>query len=298
MHQAIDTRTKTGYIIGWISITLNILLFAAKFYAGESSGSVSMKADAWHTLSDSLTSLIVIIGFWLASKPPDKEHPFGHGRAESIGALVIAVMLAIVGINFFVESIVRLKSYEQPDFNLTGIIIFAASIFLKELMAQASIIAGRKINSPALIADGWHHRSDAFTSVLIVAGALYGGSLWWFDGAMGILLALLIVYTAAGIFKSSADNLLGAKIDPKLKESIINTIRTLDAGIGDIHKILLHSYGEHKEMTFHIRLPEDLSVSSAHNIASAVEREIKKQFNINTTVHIEPLESENSSGQK
>lgn len=284
----ISNRTRTGYLIGWISIAINVILFAFKYYVGQKSGSVAMQADAWHTLSDSLTSIVVIIGFWLASRPPDRNHPFGHGRAESIGAIIVAVMLALVGVNFFLESVYRIRNVTLPEYNHFAIIVFLISVVLKELLAQISIIIGKKINSPALVADGWHHRSDALASGVIVLGAIYGTALWWFDGTMGLIVALLILHSAYVVFKTSANNLLGTSIPEEMDKLIRLTAHQINPQITDIHNINLHSYGEHKELTLHIRLPEDMTVKESHNIASNIENQLSILYSMNTTVHIEP----------
>jgi cation diffusion facilitator family transporter len=177
-------KQQLGYIEGWLSTVLNTLLFGLKLWVGIRAGSVAMVADAWHTLSDTLTSIVVIFGFWIAGKPQDREHPFGHGRAEVIGAVVIGTLLAVVGFNFLVKSYHQLRNPQHVNFSLFSIVVFAISIVLKEALAQFSLWAGKKVKSQSLIADGWHHRSDAIASALIVIGALFGKTFWWIDGVL------------------------------------------------------------------------------------------------------------------
>ena len=150
-------KKRTGYIEGSLSALLNAGLFALKLVVGSSAGSVAMVADAWHTLSDTATSLVVVFGFWISSRPRDEEHPFGHGRAEPIAGIVIGVLLATVGVRFLGESITQLRTHAVAAFDLRSIIVFGVATLLKEAIAQYSIRAGRRVGSSALVADGWTH---------------------------------------------------------------------------------------------------------------------------------------------
>ena len=153
-------KQQLGYLEGWLSSVVNTLLFALKLWVGMAVGSVAMIADAWHTLSDTITSAVVLAGFWVSGRPRDKDHPFGHGRAELIGAVIIATLLGLVGINFLKESYMQLREAERVHFNTFGILAFGVSVIIKEALAQFSIWAGKKVKSQALVADGWHHRSE------------------------------------------------------------------------------------------------------------------------------------------
>jgi cation diffusion facilitator family transporter len=283
------TKQKLGYLEGWISIVLNTLLFGIKFWAGSRIGSVSMQADAWHTLSDTLTSVVVIIGFWIMAKPADTEHPFGHARSESIAALIIGVLLAIVGVYFGYESLMRILNRQAVSFSLSAILIFGVSIFLKEGLAQFAFWAGRKAGSQAVAADGWHHRSDAIASALIVVGALLGGSLWWVDGALGIGVSLLIVWTAISIVRGTSSTLLGEAIDEEMRRAVLETVRKECPEVNDVHHIHVHRYGNAIELTLHIRVPGSMSVSESHGISMRLEDRLRRDLSMETTVHIEPL---------
>ncbi len=276
-----------GYLEGWISVFLNTVLFGVKFWAGTRFSSVAMVADAWHTLSDTLTSIVVIVGFFIASRPADKGHPFGHGRAEPIGAVIIATLLAVVGVNFFIESVTRLRHFQSASFGMAAVIVFLVSAVLKEGLAEFSYWAGRKIGSASLKADGWHHRSDAIASALIVVGALFGRSLWWVDGAMGIVVSLLILYATVDILRSSATSLLGEKPTPDLEKRLAALIAALAPSASHFHHLHVHSYGEHRELTFHLDFPPALALHEAHLLASRVEAAIREEMGAEATVHIE-----------
>jgi cation diffusion facilitator family transporter len=280
---------KYGYIEGTLSIVVNSVLFALKMWVGLASRSVAMVADAWHTLSDTLTSMTVIAGFWAASRPRDKKHPFGHGRAELIAAIVISVLLGIVGVNFLLDSIKSLLRSEAADYTSTGVVIFAISVLIKEGLAQYSIWAGRKIRSKALVADGWHHRSDAAASLLIVVGALLSRYAWWVDGVLGIAVSALIIHTAVDLIKDASESLLGEEISAEMKAAIGKIASengmTLEAG----HHFHIHRYGDHTEVTMHLCFPEDISLRDAHEAVNAIEKRAREELDIMLTIHPEPI---------
>ena len=158
-------KNKLAFIEGWLSIFINTVLFALKYWAGVATGSVAIIADAWHTLSDSLTSVLVIIGEKISRKPADSEHPFGHGRAELIAAIIIGGLLAAVAVNFFAEALMKFKNREAANYNIFAVAVFVLSVILKEGLAQFSGWASKKTGMLSLKADSWHHRSDAIASV-------------------------------------------------------------------------------------------------------------------------------------
>jgi cation diffusion facilitator family transporter len=282
-------RISIGYLEGFISTILNILLFGLKYWVGIKTFSIAIIADAWHTLSDSLTSVIVIIGFKISSKPADKEHPFGHGRAELISSVIIGTLLAIIGFNFLMESIHRFVNHQSANYQNLAVIMFIISTIIKEGLAQFSIRAGKKINSYSLIADGWHHRSDAIVSFLILIGIFLGEYFWWLDSVMGIAVSLIIFYTAYKISKNAISALIGEKPDEDLISEIRKIVNCNISRDVKLHHLHFHIYGNTKELTFHIRLPGDMRLEEAHQIATNLEEKIKEKMDIETTIHIEPF---------
>ena len=267
---------------------MNIIIFGLKYYAGIATGSLAMIADAWHSLSDSITSVVVLLGYWYANKPADYEHPFGHGRAEPIVAVIVATLLAVIGFDFIVEAYQRLETAKVVEYTSSSLILFSITIVVKELMASASIIVGKRVNSEALIADGWHHRTDAISTVVIVLGAWLGGGLWWLDSAMTFMVALMLFWVAYEIIKTSSNTLLGENPNHHLKTKIMKIAKDVNPAITSVHNFRLHNYGEHKELNIDLRLPSEMSVLDAHIIANAVEKSIYFQLKIKTTVHVEP----------
>ncbi|HCL90549.1 MAG TPA: cation transporter [Candidatus Atribacteria bacterium] len=290
-------KTSIGYLEGTISIILNTLLFALKYWVGIKTFSIAIIADAWHTLSDSLTSLVVIIGFKVSSKPADEKHPFGHGRAEIISSVIIGTLLAMVGVNFLIASIQRFINHQFASYGNLAVIVFIISVVVKEGLAQFSIRAGKKVNSQSLIADGWHHRSDALVSFLVLVGIFAGKYFWWVDSIMGIAVSLVIFYTTYSILKMSVSTLIGEEPSKDFETEIRKIVNNSVSRDVKLHHFHSHKYGDNKELTFHIRLPADMRLEDAHGITEEVEKKIREKMNIETTIHVEPIRVRESKKQ-
>jgi len=273
---------------GWISVTVNSALFILKFWAGIATGSIAIIADAWHTLSDSLTSIIVVVGVKISAKPADEEHPFGHGRAELIAALIIGVLLSVVAFNFVLEGVQRLRSREIVNYSTFAIVATIISIVVKELMAQYAFDIARKSNSRSVRADAWHHRSDAISSVVILTGIFLGRHIWWIDGVMGIVVAGLIFYAAYDILRDAMNTMMGETPEKKLVDQVEQICKNESLLEMKPHHFQIHRYGDHTEMTFHIKLPNGLSLFDSHEIATRIELKIKTETGIISTIHMEP----------
>jgi cation diffusion facilitator family transporter len=284
----IEKHKKLGLLEGTLSIVVNVVLFGFKMWAGILTGSIAMMADAWHTLSDSLTSIVIIIGFWISGKPQDHDHPFGHGRAELIAGLIIGVLLGIVGLNFIKDSYLQLRGAQPVDYSTFGIIVFSVSVVLKEALAQFSFWAGKKINSSSLKADGWHHRSDAIASLLIVIGALLGSYFWWIDGVLGLLVSLLLLKAAYNVLKTAANNLMGETVPKDMIDGINSIISRIAPDTSHYHHYHLHRYGDHKEVTMHLRFPENYTIRDAHALITKIEKEVRETIGVELTIHPEP----------
>jgi cation diffusion facilitator family transporter len=284
------TKQKYGYIAGTLSVVVNISLFGLKIWAGLIVGSVALVADAWHTLSDTLTSAIVIVGFMIAGKPPDKEHPYGHGRAELIGAIIISTLLAVVGITFFRESIEQLRQRQAVHYGAIGLWVLIVSIVTKEVLAQITIFLAKKSDSPSLRADAWHHRTDAVSSVIILVGLFFSGRFWWVDGAAGIGVSAMILYAAYDILMDASHTLLGEPLDSKTREKIEEIIGATSGKTGQLHHIHIHKYGEHIEITLHLKFPPAMTIHDAHTIATEIEQAIGQRLGMECTIHLEPAD--------
>ena len=278
-----------GYFEGFLSVILNIALFAFKFIFGTFLNSISLIADSLHSLSDVITSTIVIFGFNISTKPPDAEHPFGHGRAERIVSIVVACLLIVVGFEFFKSGFERFRNPVPIQANVFVISMLIVSILIKEFQYQVSLRLGRRIDSPALKADALHHRTDSISTVLVLVGFLcFRFGLFSLDGIMGMAVAVIIMYAGISIITESGSFLLGKAPPTSLVAKIKET--TLGChGINDVHHIHVHDYGGQIEITIHVRLKSDIHLEDAHEKASEVERAIRKCVpGAEVTVHLEP----------
>ena len=284
-----DQHSKLGYREGLVSVILNLLLFVLKYYAGIASASLALIADAWHTLSDSLTSLVVILGIKLSSKKPDKEHPFGHGRWEQISALIIAILLALVGVEFMKDAIAKLRGHEAADFGWLAYLATVASIVLKEGLARYAFYIARKTGNAAVKADGWHHRSDALSSLMVLAGLFLSPYFWWIDSVLGMLISFMLFYAAYGIIREAVNKILGEEPSEEVIGKVEQIVKAEMGNVAYPHHYHIHQYGDHIEFTFHIQVPGEETVEEAHRKATLIEMQIKTELKIDATIHIEPL---------
>lgn len=287
----ISNEKKSKYMIieGIVSVIINVLLFAFKYIVGMLTGSLSIMADAWHSLSDCISSIIVIIGGVFSKKPADKEHPFGHGRIELITSFIVGIMLVFIGYSFFSEAIKNILNKKTASFTIIAIVAMIVSIVVKELLAQYSLWGYRKSGSKSLYADAWHHRSDSITSIIILVGILVGKNLWWMDSVLSILVSLVIFYAAFDVIKSSIEPLIGEYPSEDIIKDINSIVNELNINNdnSNLHHFHIHTYGDHTEITFHMRFPKDMTVEEAHDKVSVLEKSIRDKMNMESTIHIE-----------
>jgi cation diffusion facilitator family transporter len=279
------------YIVreGWISIIGNIILFGLKYWAGLVTGSLALIADAWHTLSDSVSSVIVLIGGKISSKPADDDHPYGHGRAEHIASVIIGVLLAIIAFDFVIGAIKKFTTQEHTFYGMVAWIVTIVSIIVKEGMAQYAFWAARRTRSSILKADGWHHRTDALSSVIILIGIAVGNTFWWTDAVLSFIVALMIGWASYRILTSEIKSLLGEGPSDELVTSIHQSMRQEFNLPLYLHHIHIHTYGRHTELSCHIKLPPNMPLHEVHDICSKVEEILMNRFGFVSTVHAEPL---------
>jgi len=284
-----NKNSKLGYREGLVSVILNLLLFVLKYYAGVVSASVALLADAWHTLSDSLTSLVVIFGICLASRKPDKEHPFGHGRWEQISAIIISMLLVIVGIEFIKSAITKFSVHESAQYGLWAYIATILSIVAKEGLARYAFAIARITGNASVKADGWHHRSDALSSLLVLGGLFLNSYIWWIDSALGILISVMLFRVAYGIIKEAVSKILGEEPPEAIIQQMQEIVKQEMGEKAHPHHYHMHQYGDHTEFTLHVKVPGNETVWHAHQLATQVEKRIKQEMNMEITIHIEPL---------
>lgn len=273
---------------GWLSVIVNLLLFVAKYWAGVSSLSLALIADAWHTLSDSFSSVIVLVTARISKIPADQEHPFGHGRADLIAALIIGVILGVIGFNFLSEGIQRLLGHEAIVYKKSAIVVTVISILLKEGLAQYAFWARKKTGFETLYADGWHHRSDAISSLVVLAGIFVNPYFWWVDSVLSIVISLLIFQATYEIMKRAISPLMGERPSEKLKMEIKELCNDVARKDLHPHHFHVHKYGRHTELTFHIVLDGEMNIRDAHEICEQIELKVKESFGYEATIHYDP----------
>ncbi|MGI6585304.1 MAG: cation diffusion facilitator family transporter [Lutisporaceae bacterium] len=283
-------RRKYAYLEAYVSIVGNLLLAAVKTVLGLFLNSISLLADAAHTASDVLTSIVVLLGFKMSSSPADEKHPFGHGRIELIATLIISAMLFIVGFEFAKSSYERLLSNTAVKGSFVVALIMVLGAVFKEWMAQFSTDLGNRTRSSTLIADAWHHRTDSIASIL-VAVAIVASHFGYYkvDAVFGLIVSALIVYTGIDISKESISQIIGEVPEEDELNNIEKAALSV-SGVHSIHKVNVHSYGNHKEISLHVQVNNDMSLVKAHDISERVERAIEANMSCKATVHIEPLE--------
>lgn len=265
--------------------------------------STAMVADAIHSLSDFATDIVVILTMRITKKPGDIDHDYGHGKFETLAALIIGGALLVVGLGIgwsgihkVIDVVMKGKTIPRPHY--IALIAAAVSIVVKEWLYRWTVVVGRKINSQAVIANAWHHRSDAFSSIgtlLGIGGAILLGSKWIIlDPIAGIVVSVFILHVAIQISLESIRELLESSLSVEEKEKLLELIRSVK-GVKDPHNLKTRKIGNSIAIDIHIRVHPQLTVSQSHDIASETENLIKKTYGNETfiSVHIEPEKPEN-----
>jgi len=283
-----EEHNRLGIVASVASIALNLLLAFVKLTMGIIVNSISLVADAAHSVSDLFSSLVVFIAFHLANKKPDRNHPHGHGRIEYLSGLAVAVMLILTALFFAYKSYARLLNPVYPEPGVVTFSLLALIIIVKEILYHFSLQLGNMISSEAITGDAWHHRSDSLTSLLVLIaliGAYFG--FYTLDVILGFLIALYIAYTGSVLAVRSLHKILGAPPTDELKENLAACAREID-GVVDAHDIVVHDYGSRKAVTMHVTVISTLTLEKAHIIAHKVEEHVTKKYYCHTLVHLDP----------
>ncbi len=284
-------RSRSRWVFGVVLLSIfgNSLLFVLKLWVGLKTHSLALQADAWHTISDTLSSLVVLAGVYIAKRPPDREHPFGHGRYELLTTLLVGVLLVWVAGTFFYKGIELLLERQAATFGVAAIVVTVIGILVKEVMARLTFAVARRSGNTALHADGWHHRSDALSSIVVLAGVLVGRWFWWMDGFLSLVVALMIGYVAWHTIRRAASTLVGEAPSPSLQQAIKETVARAAAPL-DVtpHDFRLHNYIQNQELTLRIVLSDEMTVGESFEITSRIEHALREELSLNATVHIEP----------
>ena len=283
-------RSAYGKLAGAVGIVCNVLLFGAKLAVGTLSGSVSITADAVNNLSDASSSVVTLIGFKLAEKPADADHPFGHARIEYLSGLIVAAMILMIGVELVKSSFDKILHPAAVDFSLAAALVLLLSIALKLWMAHFNRALGRRIQSETLIATAADSRNDVIsTAAVFLAGAVGQVTGWRVDGYMGLAVALFILYSGVSIAKDTIDPLLGEAPSPELIEMVSREIRSYDKVLG-IHDLMVHDYGPGRRFaSVHVEMDSHEDPLVCHDIIDDIERDFLQKHRIHLVIHYDPI---------
>lgn len=283
-------RNSYGTLGGIVGIIINFILFLIKFSIGLLVGSIAISADAFNNLSDAASSIITIIGFKMADKPADAEHPFGHGRIEYLSALLVSFLVMLVGFQFIKSSFERILKPESITFDIVSLILLLISIGFKVWLSRFNNFIGNKINSSALKAAATDALGDVFTSSTVVISFLIAKfTSFPIDGYIGILVALAILYAGFGLVRETLNPLLGEAPDPELVKEINEKVLSYPL-ISGIHDLIVHNYGPGRIIaSLHAEIPSNIDIMEIHDVIDKAEREISKDLNLHLVIHMDPV---------
>ncbi|MGN1480451.1 cation diffusion facilitator family transporter [Porcipelethomonas sp.] len=286
-------RQKYGTLSSCTGIICNIVLFVIKYTAGTLAHSISIVSDAFNNLSDCASCLVTLLGYKIASKPADRDHPFGHGRMEYLTALTIAVFVIFVGLELLKNSVLKIMNPVELKFSLAVLISLVFSIAVKFWMAFFNNKLGKKINSTVLFATAKDSKSDVIaTSATLVALVASLFTDLPVDGVMGIIVSLFILKSGYDIVRDTVDELLGKPADSELVNKIKEYVLKNDKIIG-IHDLLIHNYGPGNMIgSCHVEVKSNENFVDAHDIIDRIERDIHNDLNVMMTIHMDPIETD------
>lgn len=283
-------RAKCGRNAGILGIVLNTLLAAGKIAVGAISGAISVTADGLNNLTDCGSNVVSVIGFKMSEKPADKEHPFGHRRAESVASLLIAVIILVVAVELVVQSVEKIFSPSDTDFSRILIGVLIASVLVKLFMFFFNRSLGKALSSETLKATA----ADSISDVIATAAVLISALISRFthletDAYLGIVVALFIAFTGLSILKETVSGLLGKAPDPETVHAIQTRVLSFDEVRG-LHDLTVHNYGQNKlYATVHVEVDSGMGLTAAHDLADRIEKNFSENTDVALTVHIDPL---------
>lgn len=283
-------REKVGYLGGIVGVIINLVLFILKLIIGLTLSSIAVMADAFNNLSDAASSIITIVGFKLANRPPDKEHPYGHGRIEYISALIVAFMVMLVGVQFIKSSISRIIDPKALVFNKPSFYILLVSIALKLWLSFFSRKLGNLINSNSLKATATDALGDVLTSSVVLLSLLISRFTGLtIDGYIGLVVAVLIIYAGISLIKETISPLIGEAPNKELIDAIKTKVLSYKY-ISGVHDLVVHNYGPGRTMaSIHAEFPSDINVMDIHEVIDQAEREISKDLDLDLVIHMDPI---------
>lgn len=287
----VQVRTRYGVLSSCVGIFCNILLFGCKLGIGLLMHSLAIMADAFNNLSDAASSIISFIGVKMASKPADREHPFGHGRIEYIAALIVSFLVIEVGLSCLKSSFQKLFDPEPVVFEWIPFVILVLSVGVKLWMAFFNRKLGKRIDSKVMLATA----ADSAGDVIVTSATIVSILICYFtsvnvDAAMGLVVSLLVIWAGINIAKDTLEPLIGQRPDPELYRRIQEMVESYEGIIGS-HDLIIHNYGPNRSMaSIHAEVPRDTDIEVSHEIIDRAEREVAEKLNIFLVIHMDPVE--------
>ena len=288
-------RRAYGVLCGAVGIFLNVLLFAAKYLAGTLTGSIAIVADAFNNLSDAGSSIITLLGFKLAAKKPDRDHPYGHGRFECIAGLVVSFVILMMGFDLAKSSVTKIFHPEAVDFSILSICILIGSILVKLYMSLYNRAVGKRINSAAVLATATDSISDVCATTMVLAATLIarftGVNI---DGWAGAIVSLVILWAGYNAAKDTIDPLLGQAPDPEFVQRIADIVNRYPEVVG-IHDLAVHDYGAGRVMiSLHAEVPSSGDIMALHDVIDTIERDLQEELNCSAVIHMDPISTDDA----
>ena len=291
-------REHRIYFVTLMGSVVNVVLLVFKFMAGILGGSAAMIADAVHSLSDFLTDIVVVLFVKISSKPEDKDHDYGHGKYETLATSFIGVALLCVGLYILYSGAYRTwAAFKGSPIEQPGIVALWAALFsivLKEWTYRFTVKVGKEVQSQAVIANAWHHRSDSLSSIgtaIGIGGAIFLGKEWAvLDPIAAVVVSIFIIRTAAMLVSGALDELLEKSL-PDAEERQIAEIVQSEPEVSGMHHLCTRRIGSRIAIEMHLRMPGDISLNESHAHATNIERKLRSHFGERThiNIHVEPL---------
>ena len=290
-------RTAYGNLASLVGMACNILLCIGKLLAGTLFGSIAIMADALNNLSDASSNVVSLIGFRLAAKAPDAEHPYGHARYEYLAGLVVSVTILAIGLSLLKESALKVLHPTPVAFSWLSIGVLAASIFVKLWLSGFNRAVGKKINSETLMATAADSRNDVLTTGAVLLSTILCSLTGYgiIDGIMGVGVAAFILWSGWGLVMDTLSPLLGESPSPELVEHIERTVMSYPGVLG-VHDLMVHDYGPgHQFASLHVEFPAETDPLTAHDVIDNIEKDFLKKDRLQVTIHYDPIVTADAS---
>ena len=283
-------RAAIGILSGIVGIVCNVLLCGGKLAVGIATGSVSITADAMNNLSDATSSVVTMLGFRLAERPADEEHPFGHARYEYLSGLAVSALILIIGVELAKSSLDKVLHPAAVEFGWTTAAVLGGSILVKLWMSLFNTRLSKTIHSATLAATAADSRNDVITtSAVLLAALIEHFTAFRADGWMGLAVSCFILYSGVGLAKDTISPLLGENADPELREKIVDNIRACPKVLG-FHDLMVHDYGPGQRFaSIHVEMDRREDPMECHEIIDDLERECLKSHGVHLVIHYDPI---------